>query len=162
MKIGETWGSLPQVRRPISREAAYLQEVKRVFVVGISATAAKAAVAFLGVRARKGKGTVGEKKTRRYAFFQNRECEMFPCHEGISAEEFNCLFCYCPLYCLGPGCGGSWTYTDRGVKSCADCTFPHRRENYDAVLRCFPELQRMVAQNCGAENDTRAKKEERT
>ena len=146
MKIGETWGSLPQVRRPISREAAYLREVKRVFVVGISATAALAAVAFLGVRARKGKGTVGEKKTCRYAFFQNRECEMFPCHEGISAEEFNCLFCYCPLYCLGPGCGGSWTYTDRGVKSCADCTFPHRRENYDAVLRRFPELQRMGAE----------------
>ena len=87
---------------------------------------------------------------------------MFPCHEGISAEEFNCLFCYCPLYCLGPGCGGRWAYTDRGVKSCADCTFPHRRENYDAVLRRFPELQRMAAQNCGAENDTRAKKEERT
>ena len=103
-----------------------------------------------------------EKKERRYAFFQHRDCEMFPCHQGVPEEDFNCLFCYCPLYCLGPGCGGNWTYTSRGVKSCAGCAFPHRRENYDAVLRRFPELQRLAAQNCGAENDTSAKKEERT
>ena len=39
-------------------------------------------------------------------FFQNRECPHFPCHRGIAAEEFNCLFCYCPLYTLGKRCGG--------------------------------------------------------
>ncbi|MBQ1818177.1 MAG: hypothetical protein II124_06030, partial [Clostridia bacterium] len=28
-------------------------------------------------------------------YFQNRECEYFPCHEGADPEFFNCLFCYC-------------------------------------------------------------------
>ena len=36
-----------------------------------------------------------------FAFFTNRECEFFPCHAGIDPDEFNCLFCYCPLYALG-------------------------------------------------------------
>ena len=27
-----------------------------------------------------------------YRFFQNRECEYFPCHQGIDPEDFNCLF----------------------------------------------------------------------
>ena len=46
-------------------------------------------------------------------FFQNRECPHFPCHRGIAAEEFNCLFCYCPLYTLGKRCGGNCTYTEK-------------------------------------------------
>ena len=29
---------------------------------------------------------------RHYAFFQNRECEFFPCHKGADAENFNCQF----------------------------------------------------------------------
>lgn len=31
-----------------------------------------------------------------HRFFENRECKYFPCHKGL--EDFNCLFCYCPLY----------------------------------------------------------------
>ena len=77
---------------------------------------------------------------RHYMFFQNRECEMFPCHTGVPEADFNCLFCYCPLYALGPACGGSFTYTERGIKNCSGCAFPHRRANYDAVLARFPEL----------------------
>ena len=38
-----------------------------------------------------------------YDFFQNKECEYFPCHAGADKESFSCLFCYCPLYCLGAG-----------------------------------------------------------
>ena len=34
---------------------------------------------------------------RHYAFFQNRDCEYFPCHATKHPEDFNCLFCYCPL-----------------------------------------------------------------
>ena len=30
---------------------------------------------------------------KHYAFFQNRECEFFPCHKGADPENFNCLFC---------------------------------------------------------------------
>ena len=86
-----------------------------------------------------------EKKTeavqeRRYSFFSHRDCEYFPCHPGADPENFNCLFCYCPLYLLGPDCGGQFRYLESGVKDCTACLFPHRRENYDAVLRRYPEL----------------------
>ena len=59
-------------------------------------------------------------------FFANTACEYFPCHEGIDPQDFNCLFCYCPLYMLGPDCGGNFTYTESGRKSCKGCPLPHR------------------------------------
>ena len=70
-----------------------------------------------------------------YKFFQNRACEFFPCHEGISEDRFNCLFCYCPLYALGDKCGGKFTYTETGIKDCSDCLRPHCRENYDSITK---------------------------
>ncbi len=73
-------------------------------------------------------------------FFQNRGCPFFPCHRGVEEQDFNCLFCYCPLYALGDRCGGNFRYTDSGVKSCEDCAFPHRRENYERVLGRWPEI----------------------
>ena len=82
---------------------------------------------------------------RHYAFFQNRACEFFPCHSGVAEEDFNCLFCYCPLYTLGEACGGDCVYTAKGVKSCERCAFPHRRENYEALLRRFDELAALAA-----------------
>ncbi len=72
---------------------------------------------------------------RSYAFFQNRACVYFPCHEGVREEAFNCLFCYCPLYALGEACGGKCAFTDKGIKSCENCSFPHQKENYNEVLR---------------------------
>ena len=39
--------------------------------------------------------------TEHYSYFSHRECEYFPCHPGADPENFNCLFCYCPLYALG-------------------------------------------------------------
>ncbi|MBQ6365120.1 MAG: cysteine-rich small domain-containing protein [Oscillospiraceae bacterium] len=78
------------------------------------------------------------------SFFQNRECAFFPCHNEIPKEEFNCLFCYCPLYTLGERCGGDYTYLENGTKSCLACTFPHRKENYSAVLQHFPELAELA------------------
>ena len=80
----------------------------------------------------------------RYAFFQNRQCEMFPCHKGVENEDFNCLFCYCPLYALGPRCGGNFSYTEKGRKDCTRCTFPHIRENYHAVLARYPEIAELA------------------
>ena len=68
-----------------------------------------------------------------YDFFQNKSCEYFPCHKGIEEECFSCLFCYCPLYALGENCGGSFTYTENGIKDCSKCLKPHRRENYGAI-----------------------------
>jgi len=74
----------------------------------------------------------GENKSRAYSFFSHRECEYFPCHEGIPADSFNCLFCYCPLYLTD--CAGNCTLTEKGVKDCSFCTFPHWRENYGIVI----------------------------
>ena len=69
-----------------------------------------------------------------YDFFQNKECEYFPCHKGMDEDKFSCLFCYCPLYALGDKCGGSFVYTDNGIKDCSNCLIPHRRENYEKIL----------------------------
>ena len=87
----------------------------------------------------------GGKQEKAYAFFQNRACEKFPCHGGIPEEDFNCLFCYCPLYALGDRCGGHFHYTEKGNKSCIDCNFPHRRENYDRILARYPEIAALSA-----------------
>lgn len=72
-------------------------------------------------------------KGKNYNFFQNKKCEMFPCHKTDDTENFNCLFCYCPLYYLGDKCGGNFKFTGTGIKSCIDCHIPHQRENYDLI-----------------------------
>ena len=73
-------------------------------------------------------------------YFCNRACEYFPCHPGADPENFNCLFCYCPLYALGADCGGNFTWTPDGIKDCSACLFPHRAENYEKVLGRFAEI----------------------
>ena len=67
-------------------------------------------------------------------FFSNRECQYFPCHKEPEPDDFNCLFCFCPLYLLKDKCGGDFFYTDKGVKNCRDCSLPHRAEYYDEIL----------------------------
>ena len=69
-----------------------------------------------------------------YNYFQNKKCKYFPCHEGADKKNFSCLFCYCPLYCLEENCGGNFIYTEKGVKDCSNCTFPHKKENYEIVI----------------------------
>lgn len=76
----------------------------------------------------------------RFSFFTNRECEFFPCHKGADPDDFNCLFCYCPLYVLGSRCGGDFSYNENGRKDCTDCIFPHRRGNYPAVISRYQEI----------------------
>ena len=68
-----------------------------------------------------------------YKFVQNRSCEYFPCHDGVDPDDFNCLFCYCPLYMLGPDCGGDFFYNERGVKDCSRCHKPHGRQGFEYV-----------------------------
>lgn len=75
-----------------------------------------------------------EDAVEHYKFFQNKDCEYFPCHPGIEQECFNCLFCYCPLYALGEGCGGNFRYAENGMKDCSGCLRPHIRENYNEIL----------------------------
>ena len=73
-------------------------------------------------------------------FFENRDCEYFPCHRGMEGQPFNCLFCYCPLYALGRACGGDFVYTGRGIKDCSACAFTHRIENTDRLLARYGDI----------------------
>ena len=79
-----------------------------------------------------------------YSFFQNKACEYFPCHEGVEQENFNCLFCYCPLYALGDKCGGQFTYTENGIKDCSGCLRPHKKENYESILKQMPMIMELA------------------
>lgn len=65
-----------------------------------------------------------------YQFFQNKECEFFPCHAVKDKEKnFNCLFCFCPLYSDNQ-CGGNFSRLPNGLKDCTNCTIPHYRYDY--------------------------------
>lgn len=68
-----------------------------------------------------------------FKFVQNTQCEYFPCHSVADPETFNCLFCYCPLYALGEDCGGNYEYLAKGVKNCANCFLPHKKDNFEYV-----------------------------
>ena len=82
--------------------------------------------------------------TTHYQFFCNRECEYFPCHNNADPDNFNCLFCYCPLYALGKKCGGQFRYLPNGNKDCSNCTFPHKRENYKAITSRYKEIAELI------------------
>ncbi|MEG0157255.1 MAG: cysteine-rich small domain-containing protein [Anaerovoracaceae bacterium] len=76
-----------------------------------------------------------EMETKNYSFFQHKTCECFPCHQEVKEEDFNCLFCFCPLYSLGEECGGKFSYdNEKGVKDCSSCLIPHQRSAYDYML----------------------------
>ena len=81
----------------------------------------------------------------KYRFFAHRECEFFPCHPGADPGRFNCLFCYCPLYCLGKNCGGNFTILENGIKDCSGCLYPHIPENYQAVNSRYQEILDIIA-----------------
>ena len=81
-----------------------------------------------------------ELKTENYKFFQHKECEFFPCHKTEDEENFNCLFCYCPLYALGENCGGNFKYTEDGIKDCSDCLVPHKKKNYEYIMNKFMDI----------------------
>ena len=76
---------------------------------------------------------VSKKYTSGHMLFTNQDCEYFPCHEIEQPDDFNCLFCFCPLYPLGENCGGIFSYTN-GIKDCSACSRPHRPENYQEIL----------------------------
>ena len=73
-------------------------------------------------------------RSGKYSFFTHTDCEMYPCHEIEDKGAFNCLFCYCPLYALGDGCGGDYIYLENGVKDCSPCRIPHERGNYGSIV----------------------------
>lgn len=88
-----------------------------------------------------------ELKTEIFKFFQHRECEFFPCHKTEDEENFNCLFCYCPLYTLGSKCGGNCQWLENGVKDCSACMVPHGRGSYEYIMGKFPQLSAIARRN---------------
>ena len=93
---------------------------------------------------------MGEKnywEGKNFAFFSHKDCEFFPCHKTKDPDNFNCLFCYCPLYALGDQCGGNFFYTEDGVKDCSKCILPHKRENYGYVTGKYMEIKEIAAAN---------------
>lgn len=78
-----------------------------------------------------------------YAYFQNKDCEYYPCHKA-EGEDFNCLFCFCPLYSMGRECGGNFTYTEDGIKDCSACSIPHSKDGYDYIVKKCPEIIKKI------------------
>ena len=79
-----------------------------------------------------------------YSQFTNRAGEFFPCHKTDDPDNFNCLFCYCPLYALGDDCGGNFVYTPKGVKDCSNCLLPHLKTGYDYVTGNFYKIAALI------------------
>lgn len=73
-----------------------------------------------------------------YKFVQNRKCEFWPCHKGIIDKEFNCLFCFCPLYSKD-NCGGNYKIMSNNIKDCSSCLVPHQKNNYDYIISKLKE-----------------------
>lgn len=67
-----------------------------------------------------------------YKFFRNTSCQYFPCHKVNNDAEFNCLFCFCPLYFL-ENCGGNNKIVN-GIKDCSNCLIPHSPNGYDYII----------------------------
>ncbi len=91
--------------------------------------------------------------TENYKFFQHKDCEFFPCHKTEHPEDFNCLFCYCPLYALGDRCGGNFKYTEGGFKDCSGCKLPHVRKNYSYVIGKYSEILEVVKKNTSGKEE---------
>lgn len=85
--------------------------------------------------------------SQNYKFFSHKKCEYFPCHKIEEKENFNCLFCYCPLYALGSKCGGNFRYTDKGIKDCTNCLLPHKKEGYEYIIKKFGEISKIAKNN---------------
>ncbi|NLV88363.1 MAG: metal-binding protein [Tissierellia bacterium] len=81
-----------------------------------------------------------------YRFYRNLDCSYFPCHKVENIEDFNCMFCYCPLYLLEE-CGGN--YVDyHGIKDCSNCLVPHRPKGYDHInAKLMEEIDRRKMQS---------------
>ena len=73
-------------------------------------------------------------KTRQHTYICHTSCQYFPCHRDADPDDFNCLFCYCPLYALGEACGGNFRYTADGIKDCSACLLPHQDSGYARIL----------------------------
>ena len=81
-----------------------------------------------------------------FNYFKNEDCAFFPCHE-TDGEDFNCLFCYCPLYALGDSCGGNFKYIEDGIKDCSQCLLPHNPNGYSYIISRYEDIKKLAAEN---------------
>ncbi len=95
-------------------------------------------------------------KPNSYKFFANSTCVYYPCHQGVKGD-FNCLFCFCPLYFL-EDCGGNFR-KGSDVKDCSDCTIPHGDHGYEHIIRKIREAneQRKLTSTGTKPNETKGK-----
>lgn len=67
-------------------------------------------------------------------FFENKDCEFYPCHQ---TDRLNCLFCFCPLYSIE--CGGNFKQINKKngqiIKDCSDCLLPHTDTGYNYIIK---------------------------
>jgi len=78
-------------------------------------------------------------RDKAYFFFSHKDCEFYPCHETKDPDNFNCLFCFCPLYCLGSRCGGNYNYYG-DIKDCSKCMIPHLQDSYGYIMSKFNDV----------------------
>lgn len=83
-------------------------------------------------------------RNNEYSFYVHKKCEAFPCHKKVDEDDFNCLFCYCPLFLLGRECGGVYYYTPDGQKVCSDCAIPHQRDNYGYIISRYKDIAQKI------------------
>ncbi len=65
-----------------------------------------------------------------FRYYKNTACQYYPCH-NTDVDEFNCMFCYCPLYLIKE-CGGRYSVIS-GIKDCSRCFIPHSFKGYDYI-----------------------------
>ncbi len=80
---------------------------------------------------------------KNYQFFQNKNCDFFPCHPVNDKKTFNCLFCYCLLYALKNRCEGNFNILGDGVKDCSQCLIVHGSKGYDYVMSKMEEVMEL-------------------
>ena len=85
-----------------------------------------------------------------YRFYVNTACQYRPCHKTEDLENFNCMFCYCPLYFL-EDCGGNHK-NNSGIKDCSDCLIPHKPNGYDYINKKIAEINQKKALDYYIEN----------
>ena len=95
----------------------------------------------------KGGASMNKPQQAHFTYFTNTECEFFPCHPTEHPEDFNCMFCYCPLYTLGRKCNGNYVFLPDGTKDCSACMIPHKKENFTYITARFEEIADLIRQN---------------
>ncbi len=70
-------------------------------------------------------------------YFSNTDCKYFPCHTPADREDFNCLFCYCPLYGMESCPGTPKVVAGKDgemIRDCSDCIYPHKAEHFRMIV----------------------------